>query len=159
MRRDLPSLPKPTTPITPVDKTGTSMRMLLHDTQAHLEKFAGKVDSLVSEVDDARKKTVEATNLVQSGQERLVGEMVDLGAYMLTFPAGMNLLDISLPVVDRSQNMLQKSISQQTEYLRNATKDIVNLDRRVESLDKSLNAMHMVEAHSFSPAFSIEIYN
>jgi hypothetical protein len=83
LRKDTLSAPKPAVgPIAPVDKAGTSMRMLLHDTQAHLEKFASNVERLTNKVGEARNDTVEAKNLLQSGYDKLTGEMIELSAYM-----------------------------------------------------------------------------
>jgi hypothetical protein len=44
-------------PIAPVDKTGTSVRLLLHDNQATLEKFSEKVDKLLKGLEDSRSKS------------------------------------------------------------------------------------------------------
>ena len=40
----------------PADRTGTSVRILLHDTQATIEKFSERVDKLVSEAEDSRQR-------------------------------------------------------------------------------------------------------
>jgi hypothetical protein len=56
--------------------------MLLYDTQAHLEKFATRVERLVSSVENARMETIEAKDLIQGGHGKLTGEIVDLGTYM-----------------------------------------------------------------------------
>lgn len=60
----------------PADKTGTSVRILLHDTQATIEKFSERVDRLVSEAEDSRQKLL-ARNEEMSGEvERLVRRVV-----------------------------------------------------------------------------------
>ena len=62
------------TPITPVDKAGTSMRMLLHDTQATLEKFSGHIEKLTSRVDDAKREVATAHKIFQYGHEKMIEE-------------------------------------------------------------------------------------
>lgn len=61
------------------------MRILLHDTQATLEKFSGHVEKLTSGVDDARREVSTAHKVFQFGHEKLVEEHVALrestGAY------------------------------------------------------------------------------
>lgn len=72
-------------PITPVDKAGTSMRMLLHDTQATLEKFAAHIEKLAGRVDDAKREVGTAHRVFQHGHEKMLEENVALrespGAY------------------------------------------------------------------------------
>ncbi|KAH7926406.1 hypothetical protein BV22DRAFT_356938 [Leucogyrophana mollusca] len=65
-------------PLAPLDKTGTSMRMLIHDTQANLEKFASRVDTLTTGVDAARKAVGDVHKLFESERERVLGEMADI---------------------------------------------------------------------------------
>lgn len=59
LRKDKPStsIQAMSSPIAPADKTGTSVRLLLHDTQATMEKFSEKVDKLISGVQDAQEKS------------------------------------------------------------------------------------------------------
>src|ERR1700722_17501136 len=60
LRKDMVSAPNSSaessltmhTPITPIDKNGTSMRILLHDTSHNLEKFSDRVDKLTSGIDE-----------------------------------------------------------------------------------------------------------
>ncbi|KAF9785306.1 hypothetical protein BJ322DRAFT_1006148, partial [Thelephora terrestris] len=40
----------------PADKAGSSVRILLHDTQATIEKFSERVEKLVSDAEDSRQK-------------------------------------------------------------------------------------------------------
>ncbi|EKM49162.1 uncharacterized protein PHACADRAFT_265773 [Phanerochaete carnosa HHB-10118-sp] len=66
------------TPVTPVDKAGTSMRMLLHDTQATLEKFSGHIERLTSKVDDAKREVTTAHKAFQYGHEKMLEESIAL---------------------------------------------------------------------------------
>lgn len=72
--------------ITPVDKTGTSLRILLHDTQANLEKFSERVGKLTGDIDESKREIGAAKALLQQDHEKTVEEIVDLGewpAYIL----------------------------------------------------------------------------
>lgn len=63
-------------PSAPVDKTGTSVRILLHDTQATIEKFAERVDRLLSEAEDSRQKLLARNEEVNDEVERLVRRVI-----------------------------------------------------------------------------------
>ena len=56
----------------PVDRTGTSVRILLHDTQATMEKFSERIDKLVSEAEDSRQKLLARNEEVSGEVERFV---------------------------------------------------------------------------------------
>jgi len=76
----------------PADKTGTSVRILLHDTQATIEKFSEKVDKLVSEAEDSRQKLLARNEEVSDEMERFVKRAVqERGAFLLpqTTPASL----------------------------------------------------------------------
>lgn len=66
-------------PIAPLDKNGTSMRVLLHDTQGTLERFSTRVDALCSTVEGTQREISTANSLFQDERVSLAGEMVDLG--------------------------------------------------------------------------------
>ena len=73
---------KGTTPsIAPLDKAGASTRILLHDTQAHLERFGERVTQLTTGVADAKRELVAVQKLYQEDHEQLVERMIGLGAY------------------------------------------------------------------------------
>jgi hypothetical protein len=84
-RRDVASLPPDPgitiTPAAPLDKNGTSMRLLLHDTQANFEKFSERVDKLTTGVEDAKKEIILVKQLFQQEHEQLDTDIVDLGAW------------------------------------------------------------------------------
>lgn len=60
----------------PADKTGTSVRILLHDTQATIEKFSERIDKLVSEAEDSRQKLLARNEEVSDEMERFVRRVV-----------------------------------------------------------------------------------
>lgn len=64
----------------PLDKNATSMRVLLHDTQAHLEKFSGHVRALAEGVKEAKHEIKTANGLFERDRECFVGDITDLGA-------------------------------------------------------------------------------
>lgn len=53
--------------------------MLLHDTQATIEKFSARVDGLSAGVQDAKKEITTAHKVFQHGHEKLLEEQVNLG--------------------------------------------------------------------------------
>ena len=60
----------------PADKTGTSVRILLHDTQATIEKFSERIDKLVSEAEDSRQKLLARNEEVSGELDRLVRRVI-----------------------------------------------------------------------------------
>jgi hypothetical protein len=77
---DVPAGP----PVAPTDKTGISARMLLYDTQANLERFSNRADTLLKSVDDVKKETSTIQALFKQDREILVDEVVNLGDYFWT---------------------------------------------------------------------------
>jgi hypothetical protein len=65
-------------PIAPLDKTGTSMRLLLHDTQANLEKFSERVDKLTTGVQATKDEMDAIKNLWDVENEKAHGQISDL---------------------------------------------------------------------------------
>ena len=74
-----PSVAAPVAPTAPLDKTGTSMRVLLHDTQSNFERFTTRVDSLATGIEDARREIVAVKDLFAGAQETTVGDVVEVG--------------------------------------------------------------------------------
>ena len=58
------------------DRAGTSVRILLHDTQATIEKFSERVDKLISEAEDSRQKLLARNEEVNDEVERLIRRVV-----------------------------------------------------------------------------------
>ena len=71
----------PISTIAPVDKTGTSLRILLHDTQANLEKFSERVGKLTGDIDESKREIGTVKTLLQQDHEKTVEEIVDLGEW------------------------------------------------------------------------------
>jgi hypothetical protein len=69
-------------PIAPMDKNGTSMRILLHDTQAHLERFSVRADKLFSSVEETKREITTVNTLFQREHEALRDDVVDLGKFL-----------------------------------------------------------------------------
>jgi hypothetical protein len=55
------------------------MRILLHDTQANLEKFSERIDKMTNGVSETKREMMTMQKLFQEDQEKLVGQIVDLG--------------------------------------------------------------------------------
>jgi hypothetical protein len=85
LRKDLtavvpPSNPKQhVVPVAPIDKAGTSMRLLLHDTQANLEKFSERVDKLTGGVQETRREVDLVKRLWEGERDKSHAEIADLG--------------------------------------------------------------------------------
>ena len=60
----------------PADKTGTSVRILLHDTQATIEKFSERVDRFVSEAEESRQKLLARNEEISDEVEQLIRRAV-----------------------------------------------------------------------------------
>ncbi|KAI1788173.1 hypothetical protein LXA43DRAFT_843607, partial [Ganoderma leucocontextum] len=116
-----------TTPsIAPLDKAGASTRILLHDTQAHLERFAERVTQLTTGVADAKRELVAIQKLYQEDHEQLVERMIGLA--------------------NRCQTELQKTIGapSQSSEVRNTLRVAEALGSRLEVLDKKVDMLSMV---------------
>ena len=69
-------------PNIPLDKNATSMRVLLHDTQANFEKFTVHVDKLINGVNETKHEIKTTNDLFERDRERLVGDIIDLGMFL-----------------------------------------------------------------------------
>ncbi|KAL4250467.1 hypothetical protein ABKN59_007000 [Abortiporus biennis] len=117
---------KPTTSIAPVDRNATSTRILLHDTQHSLEKFSEKIQKLTDTVDDAKRQIQSVEKLFQQEHESVVESVVS--------------------TVDRCQLSIQKILGQpsQASKVDQLHREIGIVDRKVEALDRKLDALHML---------------
>jgi len=70
--------PSTNPPLVPQDKTATSMRMLIHDTQSSLEKFSERLDRLMTRVDDCKCQVINANKLLENERDKMLTEMVDI---------------------------------------------------------------------------------
>ncbi|KAF8142308.1 hypothetical protein K438DRAFT_1635871, partial [Mycena galopus ATCC 62051] len=118
-----PPVDVPLPPTAPFDKTGTSMRILLHDTQANFEKFSTRVETLTSGIEDAKQELVIVKDLFQGVQESHTMDIVDL--------------------VNRSQTQIQKSMGDpaQAKALELFRKDV---DSRLDGVSKRIDDMQAV---------------
>ncbi|THU93878.1 hypothetical protein K435DRAFT_564795, partial [Dendrothele bispora CBS 962.96] len=113
----------PIPPLMPQDKHGTSTRILLHDTQANLQKFGERVEHLTSAVDDAKQEIVVVKKLFRDEHENMMGEILDL--------------------VNRCQSEIRKSIGKPAQ-VEEMNRHHQNVLVRLEGLDKRLDAIQMV---------------
>ncbi len=92
----------PLPPLAPLDKTNTSLRILLHDTQSHFETFADKVNVLTKGVDEAKREIGLTKTLFEKEHEVLSNEMFGLGACPIITGCFVFLVCDSEPVPDRN---------------------------------------------------------
>ncbi|PSR74070.1 hypothetical protein PHLCEN_2v10142 [Hermanssonia centrifuga] len=113
-------------PTVPIDRTGTSMRMLLHDTQAILEKFSERVDKLTNGIDDAKRDIITVQNLFQSEHETFMGEVVSL--------------------VSQCQLEVQRSVGTpvQVSQMDQFRKDLSRMDSNIDALGKRVDMLQML---------------
>lgn len=71
--------------VAPLDKAGASTRILLHDTQAHLEKFTGRVTQITTGLEDAKKELITVQRLYQDEHEQLEERMIALSMCIMAF--------------------------------------------------------------------------
>ena len=69
----------PLPPIAPVDKNGTSIRILLHDTQANVEKFSARIDKMIDEISESKSEIVSVKKLFDGERESLSNDLYELG--------------------------------------------------------------------------------
>ncbi|GJE93323.1 hypothetical protein PsYK624_094820 [Phanerochaete sordida] len=126
------------TPITPVDKTGTSMRMLLHDTQATLEKFSGHIEKLAGRVDDAKREVTTAHKVFQHGHEKM--------------------LEDNAALLNRCQTEIQRSLGKpaQATALDQMRQKLATLDGKVDALDRRVDALHMLNQTQLKALHAIQ---
>ena len=78
-------------PVIPTDKTGTSARILLHDTKAHIEKFTDSVHGLVKGVDIAKNKMESLSQLFERSHEHVIEEAATLGMFFAAYMRTLSL--------------------------------------------------------------------
>ncbi|KAI0704084.1 hypothetical protein C8Q76DRAFT_753602 [Earliella scabrosa] len=109
--------------IAPLDKAGASTRILLHDTQAHLERFTDRVTQLTEGLDDAKRELVGVQKLYQNEHEQLVERIIGL--------------------VNRCQFELQKTVGNpaQSSEVSVLSRDLALLGTRLDVLDKKIDVL------------------
>ncbi|KAF8868513.1 hypothetical protein CPB85DRAFT_1243173 [Mucidula mucida] len=113
----------PLPPLAPLDKTNTSLRILLHDTQSHFETFADKVNVLTKGVDEAKREIGLTKTLFEKEHEVLSNEMFGLA--------------------NRCQTEILKTMGEPAQASRLADLQIA-VQLRLEGLDKRVDSMQMV---------------
>ncbi|KAI0832143.1 hypothetical protein BC628DRAFT_1351874 [Trametes gibbosa] len=118
------TLGKNTQSIAPLDKAGASTRILLHDTQAHLERFTDRVTELTGGVCDTKRELIAVQKLYQDEHEAVLDRITGL--------------------TNRCQTELQKQIGSpaQTSEIREVAKDMSYLSSRLEALDKKIDSLN-----------------
>ena len=81
-------------PLAPLDKNATSMRVLLHDTQANFERFSTHVENLLDGIKETKQHIMTTNSLFERDRESLMGDIIDLGMYCRTrnFPEAICLV-------------------------------------------------------------------
>jgi hypothetical protein len=134
----------------PLDKNATSMRVLLHDTQANFEKFAIHVGKLIDGVNETKHEIKTTNDLFERDRQTLVGDIIDLGMFVSRrLPHICNVMVLQDNVkpfvfaVNRSQKEIQKSVGSpcQTTPIETYFKDV---NHRLETLDQRLDAIQAV---------------
>lgn len=67
---------------TPQDKTGTSTRMLLHDTHARLETFSERANLVFSEIEASKREMVRVREDVESAREGELDTIAQLSKFL-----------------------------------------------------------------------------
>jgi hypothetical protein len=80
--RSLKDMPIIVPPMAPLDKNATSMRVLLHDTQANFERFSTQVGKLFETIQGTKNELTTMQTLFQRDRETLTSDIVDLGNYV-----------------------------------------------------------------------------
>jgi hypothetical protein len=68
-------------PIAPIDKNGTSMRILLLDASNNLEKFSARVDKLITGLGETKTEIVAVHRMFRDENEKLANDLVDVGEH------------------------------------------------------------------------------
>lgn len=84
LQKDKAALPPknqglPQVPTGPVDRNATSTRILLYDTQARLEQFSSRADSVLKGIQDANHQLKQVGTLFEKDRDTLTNDMIDLG--------------------------------------------------------------------------------
>lgn len=131
----------------PVDKNGTSMRILLHDTQANFEKFTQNVNKLLASSEGARKELMVVKSQFEREHDDLSNEIANLGK---CYASLSKLTNSQCRTVNRSQTEVTKRIGQ----LEQSTALLISSNRELttqcKSTDSRIDALQMVRV--FLPA-------
>ena len=147
-------------PTVPLDKNATSMRVLLHDTQANFEKFAIHVGKLIDGVNETKHEIKTTNDLFERDRQTLVGDIIDLGMFIplrvddlsrekRIYVNEINVKSFLFSSVNRSQKEIQKSVGSpcQTASTETYFKDV---NHRLDTLDQRLDAIQAVITFTFN---------
>lgn len=73
------------------NKLGTTTRLLLQETQAHMEKFAARMDALGAHVEQSLREIQMCRTATEGASEKCVSEVVDVGESNAIFLAFLKL--------------------------------------------------------------------
>ncbi|KAJ7498667.1 hypothetical protein FB451DRAFT_1202673 [Mycena latifolia] len=131
----------PLPPTAPLDKTGTSMRILLYDTQSNFEKFSTKVDTLTSGINEAKREIVMVKDLFQREHESLTMDVVDLVNRSQTQilkslgePAQATTLETFRKAVNGRLDGLTKRIDDMQSFNQTQSQVLQNVSQTLQSL-------------------------
>ncbi|KAF9219797.1 hypothetical protein BS17DRAFT_716492 [Gyrodon lividus] len=115
-------------PLAPRDKIGTSVRMLIHDTQANLEKFSARLDSLLLRVEDCKAQVLNTNKLLDNERDRVLTEILD--------------------IANRCQSELKSHVGTpaQTHALDLVQVSQLSTERNVQALEKRIDALQTVSS-------------
>lgn len=129
----------PHVPVAPVDRNATSARILLYDTQARLEQFSSRADTMLKAMQDANYQLKTIGMLFEKDRDTLTNDMIDLGMVSQGYMRPM----LNLFPVNRSQTQIQKAVGQPAQESR-LTAFQEKIELRVEGLNQRLDALQMV---------------
>jgi hypothetical protein len=151
---------------TPQDKTGTSTRMLLHDTHARLEFFSERANLVFSEIEASKREMVRVREDVESARERELDTIAQLSMFLYFFRAYMLVIvrrsnqHIHLYAsVNRCQSSLQKTIGEpvQSREVTMMQASLTVTTERLHALEEKINSkLDALTAVECSPMLSAE---
>ncbi|KAF9477746.1 hypothetical protein BDN70DRAFT_994702 [Pholiota conissans] len=136
----LAEMPNAIPPPAPLDKNATTMRILLHDTQANLEKFGDHVRKLIEGVKETKHEIKTTNTLFERDRETLVGDITDL--------------------INRSQKEIQKAIGcpatndSVQSFFKDVNGRLTDLDHRISAI-QAFNQTHAQALQSQMQAVQI----
>jgi hypothetical protein len=135
--------------VAPVDRTNTSMRMLIHDMQATLERFSTRVDTLLNNVKDAKTEVVNCNRISESERERVLDEITNTCEYTFRWFSHTTTkqnLSSSLRIAKKAQIELKACIGapSQASAFELLQKSQTSAESSIQALDKRIDAIQMV---------------
>lgn len=82
IRNTITAQPPSHAQFTPQDKTGTSTRMLLHDTHARLEHFSERANLAFSEIEASKREVVRVREEIEGAREKELDTIAQLSMFL-----------------------------------------------------------------------------